>query len=97
LRTVVLGKSVARMRAPVRLPGETVLPGAFHLNTHAGRECLALALARKHFDTGMIHINSFGAADPNMPFGGVKDFGYGREHGGFGLKEFVSAKSIFLP
>jgi len=57
----------------------------------------ALKLAREHFDTGMIRINSFGAADPNMPFGGVKDSGYGREHGGFGMKEFVNTKAIFLP
>jgi len=57
----------------------------------------AIALARDHFDTGMVRINSFGAADPNMPFGGVKDSGYGREHGGFGMKEFVNAKAIFLP
>ena len=57
----------------------------------------AIRLARDHFDTGMIRINSFGAADPNMPFGGVKDSGYGREHGGFGMKEFVNAKAIFLP
>ncbi|SDW35178.1 NAD-dependent succinate-semialdehyde dehydrogenase [Litoreibacter albidus] len=56
----------------------------------------ALELARDHFDTGMIRINSFGAADPNMPFGGVKDSGYGREHGGFGMKEFVNVKAIFL-
>lgn len=57
----------------------------------------ALALARDHFDTGMVRINSFGAADPNMPFGGVKDSGFGREHGGFGMKEFVNAKAIYLP
>jgi succinate-semialdehyde dehydrogenase/glutarate-semialdehyde dehydrogenase len=57
----------------------------------------ALRLARNHFDTGMVRINSFGAADPNMPFGGVKDSGYGREHGGFGMKEFTNAKAIFLP
>ena len=57
----------------------------------------AVRLARDHFDTGMVRINSFGAADPNMPFGGVKDSGYGREHGGFGMKEFVNAKAIFLP
>ncbi len=57
----------------------------------------AIKLARKHFDTGMVHINSFDAIDPNMPFGGVKDSGYGREHGGFGMKEFVNAKAIFLP
>tara|TARA_R110000751_G_scaffold2018_12_gene9734 strand:+ start:51139 stop:52518 length:1380 start_codon:yes stop_codon:yes gene_type:complete len=57
----------------------------------------AIRLARDHFDTGMVRINSFGAADPNMPFGGVKNSGYGREHGGFGMKEFVNAKAIFLP
>ncbi|MEE4154710.1 MAG: NAD-dependent succinate-semialdehyde dehydrogenase [Erythrobacter sp.] len=57
----------------------------------------AVRLARDHFDTGMVRINSFGAADPDMPFGGVKNSGYGREHGGFGMKEFVNAKAIFLP
>ena len=57
----------------------------------------AVKLARDHFDTGMVRINSFGAADPNMPFGGVKDSGFGREHGGFGMKEFVNVKAIFRP
>ena len=57
----------------------------------------ALKLAKEHFDTGMIRINSFGAADPNMPFGGVKDSGYGRAHGEFGMKEFANAKAIFRP
>lgn len=54
----------------------------------------AIEMAEKHFDTGMVFINSFGLADPAMPFGGVKDSGYGREHGGFGLKEFVNVKSV---
>ncbi len=57
----------------------------------------AIELASKHFDTGMVHINSYGLAFPNMPFGGVKNSGYGREHGGFGMKEFVNAKAITIP
>lgn len=54
----------------------------------------AMELASKHFDTGMVFINGFGLAQPNMPFGGVKDSGYGREHGGFGMMEFVNVKAI---
>ena len=56
----------------------------------------AIKMAEKYFDTGMVFINTFGIADPAMPFGGVKNSGYGREHGGFGLKEFVNIKSIMI-
>lgn len=56
----------------------------------------ATEMAKKYFDSGMVRINSFGAAHPNMPFGGVKDSGYGREHGGFGVREFVNIKGIWL-
>lgn len=56
----------------------------------------ATALAEKHFDTGMVFINTFGLASPSMPFGGVKNSGFGREHGGFGMKEFVNVKGITI-
>jgi acyl-CoA reductase-like NAD-dependent aldehyde dehydrogenase len=65
--------------------------GIFSRDTKRARE-----LAVKYFDTGMISINRYNVALPNMPFGGVKDSGYGREHGGFGMKEFVNIKSVYL-
>lgn len=56
----------------------------------------AIELARTEFDTGMVNINGYSLAQPNLPFGGVKESGYGREHGGFGIKEFVNIKTIFI-
>lgn len=56
----------------------------------------ALRLARDEFDTGMVNINGYNLAQPNLPFGGVKQSGYGREHGGFGMHEFVNVKSVMV-
>lgn len=56
----------------------------------------AITLALDHFDTGMINVNGYHLAQPSLPFGGVKDSGYGREHGGFGIKEFVNIKSVMI-
>ncbi len=56
----------------------------------------AVRMAEREFDTGMVFINGFGLATPNMPFGGVKQSGYGREHGGFGMREFTNAKAVLV-
>ena len=56
----------------------------------------AIRLAEQEFDTGMVYINGYGLANPGLPFGGVKDSGHGREHGGFGIKEFVNIKAVHL-
>jgi len=50
----------------------------------------------EQIETGMVNINGYALAQPNMPFGGVKESGYGREHGGFGIREFVNIKSIVV-
>ena len=56
----------------------------------------AIRLASKYFDTGMVYINGYSLVQPGLPFGGVKDSGFGREHGGFGMKEFVNIKSLHV-
>lgn len=56
----------------------------------------AIELAVKHFNTGMININGYGLAALNLSFGVVKSSRYGREHGGFGLKEFVNIKTVMI-
>jgi len=42
---------------------------------------------------GMVYVNG-GQPDPNLPFGGYKQSGNGREHGKFGLAEFMEVKAV---
>lgn len=52
-------------------------------------------LARE-VESGLAYVNQLVKSDPRVPFGGVKDSGYGRELAHFGIQEFVNKKTVWV-
>ena len=63
----------------------------FTRNTNEG-----LRIAAEELEAGCCFVNTFVRSDPRLPFGGIKESGYGRELSHYGIREFVNVKTVFV-
>ena len=77
----------------VRIANDSVfgLGGAVFTRDLARGERVARELA-----AGCCFVNDLVRSDPRLPFGGVKESGYGRELGAVGIREFVNVKTVWV-
>jgi succinate-semialdehyde dehydrogenase/glutarate-semialdehyde dehydrogenase len=82
---------VADEAEAIRVANDTEYGLGSYLFTTDSEQALRVANA---LDTGMVFINGVGLDAPELPFGGTKRSGFGRELGTLGIEEFINKKLI---
>jgi succinate-semialdehyde dehydrogenase/glutarate-semialdehyde dehydrogenase len=62
----------------------------------SGDPSRAERIARDEIEAGCCFVNEFVRSDPRLPFGGIKESGYGRELSHHGIREFVNVKTVYV-
>jgi succinate-semialdehyde dehydrogenase/glutarate-semialdehyde dehydrogenase len=78
----------------IRIANDTVFglgSGIFTSNIEKGK-----ALAEKGLEAGCVFVNDFVKSDSRLPFGGIKESGYGRELSAIGIREFMNIKTVLV-
>jgi succinate-semialdehyde dehydrogenase/glutarate-semialdehyde dehydrogenase len=78
----------------IRIANDTVFglgAGVFTADVSKGK-----MLAEKGLEAGCVFVNDFVKSDPRMPFGGIKESGYGRELSMIGIREFMNVKTVVV-
>ncbi len=61
-----------------------------------GSDEAEIAQCVEGIEAGAVFVNAMVASMPELPFGGIKKSGYGRELSELGLKEFTNAKTVYV-
>ena len=78
----------------VALANDTKYGLAAYLHTNDLRRAHRVASA---LEAGMVSVNGFTGVHPGAPFGGVKQSGFGRMGGRYGLEDFLRPKNVYIP